>query len=160
GCSGHRRRLDWGELQCADRVVPPQLPRGVSDGRRRTRYRDGMNRSEARLFPALLRHWRTRHGLSQLDLALAADVSPRHVSFLETGRAQPSREMFLRLGATLGVPLRDQNAMLRAAGFPDEFPEPGLGDGLPAGITQAIERMLRQHEPFPMTVLDRHYNLL
>src|SRR5262249_13245821 len=101
-----------------------------------------------------------RHGLSQLDLALAADVSPRHVSFLETGRAQPSREMVLRLGATLGVPLRDQNAMLRAAGFPDEFPEPGLGDGLPAGITQAIEPMLRQHEPFPMTVLDRHYNLL
>jgi transcriptional regulator with XRE-family HTH domain len=119
-----------------------------------------MNRSEARLFPALLRHWRTRNGLSQLDLALAADVSPRHLSFLETGRAQPSREMVLRLGATLGVPLRDQNAMLRAAGFGDEFPEPSLEGGLPSGITQAIGRMLRQHEPFPMTVLDRRYYLL
>jgi transcriptional regulator with XRE-family HTH domain len=119
-----------------------------------------MPRSEARLFPALLRHWRTRRGLSQLDLALAADVSPRHVSFLETGRAQPSREMVLRLGATLGVPLRDQNEMLRAAGLPDEFTEPRLADGLPAGVAQAIERMLAQHEPFPLTVLDRHYHVL
>src|SRR5215831_6165015 len=116
-----------------------------------------MAHSEARLFPALLRHWRMRRGLSQLDLALAADVSPRHVSFLETGRAQPSREMVLRLGATLGVPLRDQNSMLRAAGFPDQFPEPRLEGGLPEGVTQAIERMLAQQEPFPMVVFDRHY---
>ncbi len=114
----------------------------------------------ARLFPALLRHWRNRRGLSQLDLALAADVSPRHVSFLETGRAQPSRDMVLRLGATLSVPLRDQNAMLRASGFTEEFPEPSFAAGLPAGVTQAIERMLRQHEPYPMTVLDRRYQLL
>jgi transcriptional regulator with XRE-family HTH domain len=119
-----------------------------------------MARSDERLFPALLRHWRTRRGLSQLDLALAADVSPRHVSFLETGRAQPSREMVLRLGATLAVPLRDQNAMLRAAALPDEFPEPGLEGGLPPSITQAIERMLAQHEPYPMTVLDRRYQVL
>src|SRR5215831_6015621 len=105
-----------------------------------------MAHSEARLFPALLRHWRTRRGLSQLDLALAADVSPRHVSFLETGRAQPSREMVLRLGAALGVRLRDQNDMLRAAGFPDQFSEPRLEDGLPPGVAQAIERMLAQHE--------------
>src|SRR5262245_38602704 len=101
-----------------------------------------MAHSEARLFPALLRHWRTRRGLSQLDLALAADVSPRHVSFLETARAQPSREMVLRLGAALGVRLRDQNDMLRAAGFPDQFSEPRLEDGLPPGVAQAIERML------------------
>jgi transcriptional regulator with XRE-family HTH domain len=119
-----------------------------------------MGRSDARLFPALLRHWRTRRGLSQLDLALAADVSPRHVSFLETGRAQPSRDMVLRLGATLAVPLRDQNALLRAAGIADAFPEPRLEDGLPDGVGQAIERMLKQHEPFPMTVLDRHYRVL
>src|SRR5262245_34249177 len=101
----------------------------------------------AKLFPALLRHWRNRRGMSQLDLALAADVSPRHVSFLETGRAQPSREMVLRLAATLHVPLRDQNAMLRAGGFADEFAEPGLAQS--AGVTQAIDRMLRQHEPYP-----------
>jgi transcriptional regulator with XRE-family HTH domain len=101
-----------------------------------------------------------RRGLSQLDLALAADVSPRHVSFLETGRAQPSREMVLRLGATLEVPLRDQNALLRAAGFGDEFGEPRLDDGLSPGVAQAIVRMLAQHEPFPMIVFDRHYRLL
>jgi len=118
-----------------------------------------MAHSEARLFPALLRHWRTRRGLSQLDLALAADVSPRHVSFLETGRAQPSREMVLRLGAALGVRLRDQNDMLRAAGFPDQFSEPRLEDGLPPGVAQAIERMLAQHEPFPMVLFDRHYQI-
>src|SRR5262252_10446325 len=119
-----------------------------------------MAHSEARLFPALLRHWRTRRGLSQLDLALAADVSPRHVSFLETGRAQPSREMVLRLGAALGVRLRDQNDMLRAAGFPDQFSEPRLEDGLPPGVAQAIERMLAQHEPFPMVLFDRNYQIL
>ncbi len=119
-----------------------------------------MPRSETRLFPALLRHWRTRRGLSQLDLALASDVSSRHVSFLETGRAQPSRDMVLRLGATLDVPLRDQNEMLRAAGFPDEFAEPSVDSGLPHGVAMAIDRMLAQHEPFPMTVLDRHYDVL
>lgn len=119
-----------------------------------------MPRTDVSLFSALLRHWRTRRGLSQLDLALAADVSARHVSFLETGRAQPSREMVLRLGATLGVPLRDQNAMLRAAAFADEFPEPSLEGGLPSEVALAIERMLRQHEPFPMVVLDRHYQVL
>src|SRR5262244_2340802 len=100
-----------------------------------------MSHEPSRSFPALLRHWRGRRGLSQLDLALAAEVSPRHVSFLETGRAQPSREMVLRLGATLDVPLRDQNGMLRAAGFPDHFPEPSVEDGLPQAISQAIERM-------------------
>src|SRR6266851_5628429 len=119
-----------------------------------------MPRSETRLFPALLRHWRTLRGLSQLDLALAADVSSRHVSFLETGRAQPSREMVLRLATTLSVPLREQNDLLRAAGFPDAFAEPGLEGGQPPGVAQAIDRMLAQQEPFPMTVLDRHYSVL
>jgi transcriptional regulator with XRE-family HTH domain len=108
----------------------------------------------------LLRHWRGRRGLSQLDLALAADVSARHVSFLETGRAQPSREMVLRLGASLDVPLRDQNALLHAAGFEHEFAEPSLADGLPAPIAQAITRMLAQHEPFPMVVMNRRYDAL
>ncbi len=111
-----------------------------------------------RLFPALLKHWRGRRGLSQLDLAVSADVSARHVSFLETGRAQPSREMVLRLGSTLEVPLRDQNAMLQAAGHPEEFVELSFDEGLPPEISGAIERMLTQHEPFPMMVMDRHYN--
>lgn len=119
-----------------------------------------MPRQEARLFPALLRHWRTRRGQSQLDLAVAADVSSRHVSFLETGRAQPSREMVLRLAATLDVPLRDQNALLRAAGFAEAFEEPDPHGGLPPPIAAAIERMLAQHEPFPLTVLDRAYDVV
>ena len=119
-----------------------------------------MPRDEQRLFPALLKHWRGRRGLSQLDLALAADVSSRHVSFLETGRADPSREMVLRLGAALDVPLRDQNAMLRAAGFADEFAEPGIEGGLSPGVEQAIARMLARHEPFPMVVMDHRYDVL
>jgi transcriptional regulator with XRE-family HTH domain len=112
------------------------------------------------LYPALLRHWRTRRGLSQLDFALAADVSARHVSFLETGRAQPSREMILRLGATLDVPLRDQNTMLEAAGFEAEYPEASFEGGLSPAIDKAIERMLLQQEPFPMVVMNRRYDVL
>ena len=117
-------------------------------------------RDEPGLLPALLRHWRTRRGLSQLDLALAADVSARHVSFVETGRSRPSREMLLRLGAALDIPLREQNALLRAAGLAPEFSEPALADQMPPAIDQAISRMLARHEPFPMVVLDRGYRVL
>ncbi len=117
-------------------------------------------RDEPRLLPALLRHWRTLRGLSQLDLALAAEVSARHVSFIETGRAQPSREMILRLAAVLGVSLRDQNVMLRAGGFEAAFPEPSLSQYMPGPIEDAIGRMLSRHEPFPMVVLDRCSNVL
>ncbi len=115
--------------------------------------------TEARLFPALLRHFRTKRGMSQLDLAIAAAVSSRHVSFLETGRAQPSRDMVLRLGATLDVPLREQDEMLRAAGFAGEFSEPSEVGTLPPGVAIAIDRMLAQHEPFPMMLLDRRYDV-
>lgn len=114
---------------------------------------------EGRLFPALLRHWRTRRGLSQLDLSLAAEVSSRHVSFLETGRAKPSRAMLLRLADALSVPLRDQNDLLQAAGFRREHAEPGPSD-LPPPIEQAIVRMMQQQEPYPLTVLDRGYDVV
>lgn len=97
--------------------------------------------------------------MSQLALGLAADVSPRHLSFLETGRAQPSREMVLRLGAALEVPLREQNAMLQAAGFPSEFREPGLAE-MPPPVAVAVDRMLAQHEPFPLMVLSRRFDVL
>jgi transcriptional regulator with XRE-family HTH domain len=119
-----------------------------------------VRRGDLGLFCALLRHHRHRRGLSQLDLALAANVSARHVSFLETGRAQPSREMVLRLGDTLGMPLRDRNEMLRAAGLDVAFPESHLSDEMPWAIDRAIERMLAQHEPFPMVVMDRCYAVL
>jgi transcriptional regulator with XRE-family HTH domain len=117
-------------------------------------------RRESNLFPALIRHHRTRRGLSQLDLALAADVSSRHVSFLETGRAQPSREMILRLAAALSVPLRDQNALLAAAGFPEAFEEPRVEAALAGALGTAVERMLAKHEPYPMVVMNRRYDAL
>jgi len=113
-----------------------------------------------RLFPALLKYWRGRRGMSQLDLALSADVSSRHVSFLETGRASPSEGMVLRLAAALTVPLREQNEMLRAAGFESLFEEPSLDAHDDPAIAMALERMLSQQEPFPMFVMDRSYRLL
>jgi transcriptional regulator with XRE-family HTH domain len=119
-----------------------------------------MARTEGTIYPALLRHHRHLRGLSQLDLAVASDVSSRHVSFLETGRAQPSREMVLRLAACLAVPLRDQNEMLHAAGFPAAFAEPSALTELPPFVEQAIARMMKVHEPFPMTLVDRKFDVL
>jgi len=111
------------------------------------------------VFPALLRYWRSNRGMSQLDLAGASDVSPKHISFLETGRAQPSREMVLRLGASLGVPLRDQNALLTGAGFAEVFVEvdPNAFD---ENIKRALTMMMAHQEPYPLMVMDRHYNLI
>jgi transcriptional regulator with XRE-family HTH domain len=111
------------------------------------------------LFCAQLRYWRNRRGISQLDLALAAGVSTRHVSFVESGRARPSEEMVLRLMAALDVPLRHQNALLRDAGYPSRFPEPALNQTNPA-IQFAIDRMLEKHAPYPMTVLNSNYDIV
>lgn len=111
------------------------------------------------MFPAILRYWRGRRGLSQLDLALAADVSARHISFLESGRARPSQEMVLRLASSLGLTLREQNDALRSAGFRPRFAEPELDQISPA-VDWAIDRMLEQQEPYPLTVLSRDYKLL
>lgn len=112
-----------------------------------------------RLFPALLKYWRHRHGQSQLDLALAAGVSARHISFLESGHAKPSAEMVLRLLSALGVPLRDQNEALCVAGHAPRFPEPDL-NAISPEVDWAIERMLKQQEPYPLTVLSPDYRLL
>lgn len=112
----------------------------------------------AGLFPALLRHWRRQRGLSQLDLALAADVSARHLSFLETGRSNPSPEMVVQLGIALAVPLRQVNAMLRAAGHDpiyDESPESITG-----AVADALDLLKAHHEPFPLVVVDRVYRVL
>ncbi len=98
--------------------------------------------------------------MSQLDLALAAEVSARHLSFLETGRSRPSREMILRLASTLDVPLREQNAMLRAAGLEDAFAIPAPDAPFAPAVERAIERMMAQHEPFPLIVFDRKYDVL
>lgn len=119
-----------------------------------------MTEERSALFPALLRHWRRTRGLSQLDLSLAADVSSRHVSFLETGRAAPSRGMVIRLAAALDVPMRDTNDMLRAAGLEPAFATPGVESALDGPLGAALDRMLEAHDPFPMVVLDRRYDVL
>lgn len=119
-----------------------------------------MTESSSKLFPALLKYWRGRRGLSQLDLSLTAGVSSKHVSFLETGRSSPSVEMVMLLGGVLDVPLRDRNELLRAAGYTPMFDEPPLDAlSLPA-IHRAVERMLTQQEPFPMIVMNRSYDVL
>jgi transcriptional regulator with XRE-family HTH domain len=108
----------------------------------------------------LLRAWRRRRSLSQLELALNADVSARHVSFLETGRARPSREMVLHLAEQLEVPLRERNGLLLAAGYAPQYAERSLGTPEMEPVRRALDRFLRAHEPYPAVVVDRHYNLL
>jgi transcriptional regulator with XRE-family HTH domain len=115
-------------------------------------------RSESRMLTALLKHYRRARGMSQLDLASAAEVSPKHLSFLETGRAKPSREMVLRLGTTLGLSLRDQNNLLLAAGFSETFSESEIG-GMSPAIRNALERMMAAQEPYPLVVFDGSYEL-
>jgi transcriptional regulator with XRE-family HTH domain len=111
-------------------------------------------------FAGRLRGWRARRAMSQLALALEADVSQRHVSFLELGRTQPSREMVLRLAAALDVPLREQNAMLLAAGFAPVWREGALGAPELGAVNRALDYMLAQQEPYPAFVVDRRWNLL
>jgi transcriptional regulator with XRE-family HTH domain len=107
-----------------------------------------------------LKLWRRQRRLSQLDLALAAEISTRHLSFVETGRAAPSREMVLRLAEFLEVPLRARNQMLLAAGFAPLYPERKLDDPALGFVRDAIERLLSAHEPYPALAVDRHWQLV
>ncbi|WP_341892326.1 helix-turn-helix transcriptional regulator [Variovorax sp. YR752] len=111
-------------------------------------------------FGAHLRHWRTHRRLSQLDLAQEAEVSTRHLSYVETGRAAPSREMVLRLAERLDVPLRERNALLVAAGFAPMYRQRSLDDPAMASARRAIDLVLKGHEPFPALAVDRHWNLV
>ena len=111
-------------------------------------------------FGELLRHWRQHRRLSQLDLAGVADISTRHLSFVETGRSLPSREMVLRLSERLDVPLRERNAMLVAAGYAPMYRERRFDDPDLAAARQAVELVLRGHEPYPALAVDRHWNLV
>ena len=108
----------------------------------------------------LLREWRQRRRLSQLALALEAEVSARHISFLETGRSVPSREMILHLAEQLQVPLRERNVLLLAAGFAPAFRERPLQDPALAGAREAVLLVLQAHEPYPALAIDRHWNLV
>ncbi|HEU5032606.1 MAG TPA: helix-turn-helix transcriptional regulator [Spirillospora sp.] len=108
----------------------------------------------------LLRQWRHRRRLSQLDLAIAADVSARHVSLVETGRSNPSAAMVLRLADQLDVPLRDRNELLLAAGFAPRYAERPLDDTALSAARNAVERVLRAHEPYPALAFDRRWNII
>lgn len=109
---------------------------------------------------ALLREWRQRRNLSQLELALRSAISARHLSFIETGRAQPSREMVLHLAERLDVPLRERNRLLLAAGFAPVFGERSLEESEMAPVREALDRFLAAHEPYPAVVVDRHWNVV
>ena len=111
-------------------------------------------------FGPMLRAWRRRRGASQLSLALQSGVSQRHVSFLESGRARPSREMVVQLSTALDVPLRQRNEMLLAAGFAPAYRESNLAAPELAPMRRAIDFMLKQQEPYPAVVIDRLWNLL
>lgn len=111
-------------------------------------------------FGRLLRGWRRRRSLSQLALAAEADISQRHLSFIESGRSVPSREMVLRLGKSLDVPLRERNVLLVSAGFAPVYRERGPDDPSVRSATAAVASILRGHEPFPALALDRHWTML
>lgn len=111
-------------------------------------------------FGDYLRHWRQHRRLSQLDLAQEAEISTRHLSFVETGRSLPSREMVLRLAERLDVPLRERNALLVAAGYAPMYREHPLDDPALAAARRAVELILKSHEPYPALAVDRHWNLV
>ena len=108
----------------------------------------------------LLRDWRQRRRLSQLELALEAGVSARHLSFVETGRARPSAEMVVHLAEQLDVPLRDRNQLLLAAGYAPAYGQRGLEEPEMGPVRDALDRVLAGHEPYPAIVVDRHWGMV
>lgn len=111
-------------------------------------------------FGDLLRDWRKRRRLSQLELAMEADVSQRHLSFVESGRAQPSREMVLHLAESLDIPLRERNLLLVSAGYAPVFAERALDDPALAAARGVVQQVLTGHEPHPALAVDRHWTLI
>ncbi len=109
---------------------------------------------------SLLKLWRERRRKSQLDLALDAEISTRHLSFVETGRAKPSREMILLLAENLEIPLRERNKILIVAGYAPQFSEKSFDDVSLRAARAAIELILKGHEPFPALAVDRHWNMV
>src|SRR5690606_24071082 len=142
-----------------EQAEAPQLPRRSLDAGRRRGNASAITTATSS-FGQHLREWRQRRRMSQLDLALAADVSARHLSFIETGRARPSREMVLHLCERLSVPLRERNAILLSAGYAPVFPRRSLDDPALTQARKAVELVLKGHEPFPALAVDRHWNLV
>src|SRR5687767_15444439 len=123
-------------------------------------HMNATTRNATRPVGDLLREWRQRRRLSQLDFAVEAEISSKHLSFLETGRARPSREMLLKLTELLEVPLRERNTLLIAAGFAPMFSERKLDDPSLQAARDAMEMVLKGHEPYPAVAIDRHWTLL
>src|SRR5690349_23120936 len=111
-------------------------------------------------FAQALRHWRGRRKMSQNELALAADTTQRHVSFIESGRSVPGRGMVIRLAEALGLPLRERNTLLRAAGFLPSYQETRFDDPKLAPVRRALEHILAGHQPYPAVIVDRHGDLI
>lgn len=114
----------------------------------------------ARPVGELLREWRERRRLSQLDLAIQADISARHLSFVETGRSRPTQAMILRLTEHLDVPLRERNTLLLAGGYAPAYPQHGLDEPELAAVREALRQVLAGHEPYPAVIIDRWWDLL
>ncbi|MER6787758.1 helix-turn-helix transcriptional regulator [Streptomyces sp. NPDC000658] len=108
----------------------------------------------------LLRAWRERRRMSQLELALSADSSARHISFVETGRSRPSEEMVLRLAERLDVPVRERNALLLAAGYAPHYPQTPLDDPALDALRSGLERLIRGYEPYPALIMDARYDVM
>jgi transcriptional regulator with XRE-family HTH domain len=108
----------------------------------------------------LLRHWRNLRGRNQFDLSLETGVSQRHISFIESGRSVPSRQTLLEIAQVLDVPLRERNVLLLSAGYAPVYSEAPWNSAQMQSVTKALERILRQHEPFPALVMDRYWNVL
>ncbi|HXT78416.1 MAG TPA: helix-turn-helix domain-containing protein [Acetobacteraceae bacterium] len=142
-------------ISCLNFAAHAMFPTGVVPA---TTWQVFMARDPA--FATRLRWWRQRRGWSQLDLAGRADISQRHLSFLELGRSSPSREMVIRLATALDVPLRQHNALLLSAGFAPVWQETDLGAPALARIRDALDYVMAQQEPFPAVAVDRHWNLL
>jgi transcriptional regulator with XRE-family HTH domain len=134
----------------------------VMEAARRPRYRRSMQATTLPHPPigALIREWRQRRRLSQLDLACEADISTRHLSYVENGRSSPSREMLMHLAERLDVPLRERNTLLTAAGFAPIYRERPLEDPALAAAREAVNVVLRAHEPYPALAIDRHWTML
>jgi transcriptional regulator with XRE-family HTH domain len=136
-------------------VMAPYTPHAIVDCMSQAQFR-----SAARPVGELLKEWRLRRRMSQLVFATEAEISTRHLSFVETGRAHPSRDMLLRLAELLDVPLRDRNQLLVAAGYAPIFGERSLQDPALNAARAAVDRVLTAHEPYPALAIDRHWNLL
>jgi transcriptional regulator with XRE-family HTH domain len=137
-------------------------PADMSYGRDMTTMDVAAPRRDSRQLPVgeLLRQWRERRRLSQLDLAIEADISTRHLSFVETGRSKPSSDMILRITEQLDVPLRERNRVLLAGGFAPIYPETELAAPEMTQVRAAIRQVLEGHDPYPALVIDGHWNLL